>query len=179
MGRLSNDSALYHIIPVSETTPFAQERYNAQLENHEFWERFENTELCTPVAYSSLINDRAAFEAIVGIFRTMDARGLMFAQMNRASDFVKSHLVTDGYRSITLCNKHLMRPSSRRTSSRSQTKYSSDAWIKSLLQALFPKAASVATASKNIPTNTPQYAVQLLRAKRDANAAGNGARPAR
>lgn len=151
----------YHIVPVKETTIYAQKTYNTRTENDEFWEKLPNGNYFTPIAYSSLANDYEAFKMILSIFQDLDDNYLSFNQYNKPSDFVKLHILTDGRQKIALCNKHLLKCVINKK--KKQIKYTHNNWIKNIIKSLFPKAAT----QKNIPTNTPSWALDILNNNRE------------
>ncbi|KAG8362532.1 GbNV_gp93-like [Fopius arisanus] len=149
------NETLYHIVAVKETTSYAQKMYNTRTENDEFWEKLPDGMYFTPIAHSNLANDYEIFKMIVSIFHDLDSNFLSFNEFSSPSDFVHSHIITDGQKRLTLCNKHLLECVKRK---QPQVKYTSPMWLKNVVKALFPKA----TDPKNIPTNTPPWALQIL-----------------
>jgi hypothetical protein len=162
-----SDNYMYHIVPVKETRIYAQTTYNARTETDEFWERLPNGEWYTPYAYSSLINDYDTFKLLVRLFKDLDDNNLVYSHYNNPSDFVKNHIITDGKRKITLCNKHLLKCVGRKKSNklkaingdRRRGRYTSKPWIKGIVKSLFPKA----NTNKTIPTNVPSWAIDILK----------------
>lgn len=141
---------------MKETTIFAQKTFNARNENDEFWEALPDGEWYTPFAYSNLINDFVKFQQIMRIFHDLDENNLVYKTHSNPSDFIKSHIITNGRDRVYLCNKHLLQCVKRKTP---QTRYTSHQWIKNTLKSLFPRAFR----QKNIPTNIPVWALELLR----------------
>lgn len=152
---LENDR-MFHIVPVKETTIYAQKTFNERTENDEFWEALPRGEWYTPYAYSNQRNEFSSFKCVMRIFEDLDSRNLIYTTYSSPSDFIKSHIITDGRDRVYLCNKHLLQCVKRKSQ---QTKYTSNTWIKNVLKSMFPRAFR----QKNIPTNIPVWALELLR----------------
>lgn len=146
----------FHVIPIKNISVTAQS-YNARKVTDEFWEDLGCITYFSPIAYASCCNNYKIFNAVINIFRTLDANNMKYSSLNTASDFVKKHIVTDGSTSVALCNKHLIKTVSKKGTS--QMFYTRLIWIKSILKILFPK---IDATKEGIPTNTPQWAIQLF-----------------
>ncbi|ATZ81496.1 GrBNV_gp93-like protein [Drosophila innubila nudivirus] len=146
----------YHVIPVKNISVLAQ-TYNSQKIPDEFWEDLGKTPYMTPIYYSDCINDVEMFRIILELFKNLDDNSLKFSTLNTPSDFIKRHVITDGIKMITLCNKHLLKSCKKKD--RAQVFYTKDAWIKCILKGLFPKIDS--PEKSGIPTNTPDWAIKL------------------
>lgn len=161
------DKTQFHIVPVRETTKYAQTNFNdleAQRRyvdtntnaTEEFWECLTDssnpTIYTTPIAYCSAIKKKEVFERIMDLCRDLDSKSLVFPINHDVRQMLTQHIITDGCRHITLCNKHLL---NRNASSR--PKYSKNDWTKKMLLYLFP------SISRNkMPTNTPDWAIHLF-----------------
>lgn len=159
---------MFHIVPVKETTIYAQKTFNARTENDEFWEALPPGEWYTPYAYSSQRNDLDTFKCVMQIFKGLDERNLIYRTYTSPSDFIKTHIISDGRNRVYLCNKHLLRCVKRKGA---QTKYTSNVWIRNVLKSMFPRAFR----QKNIPTNIPVWALELLRELAKRNVGGQNA----
>jgi len=146
----------YHVIPVKNISVLAQ-TYNSQKIPDEFWEDLGKTPYMTPIYYSDCINDVEMFRIILELFKNLDDNSLKFSTLNTPSDFIKRHVITDGIKMITLCNKHLLKSCKKKD--RVQVFYTKDPWIKCILKGLFPKIDS--PEKSGIPTNTPDWAIKL------------------
>ena len=96
------------------------------------------------------------FKLLIRIFKDLDENNLVFSHNNSPSDFVKSHIITDGRRKIVLCNKHLLKCVKRK---QRQARYTSRLWIKRVIKSLFPRADK----HKTVPTNIPTWAIDILK----------------
>lgn len=147
----------YHVKPIKDISAYSQANFNSQNVPEEFWEDFDQVLYVSPIAYASNAYKEEIFRSIMKIFYTLDSSYLKYATMNKPSDFVKKHLVTDGGRNIILCHKHLIRQCKRKDK-KPQTYYTRNSWIRLILKSLFPKIEG----SKTIPTNTPQWAMSYM-----------------
>nr|DBA13085.1 TPA: gp93-like protein [Oryctes rhinoceros nudivirus] len=144
----------FHVIPIKNISVTAQS-FNARKVADEFWEDFEHVLYVSPIAYASCINNYNVFNAVVSIFNQLDANNMKYSSLNTPADFVKKHIVTDGLTKICLCNKHLIKSAGKKI----QQFYTRNVWIKSILKLLFPK---IDATKEGIPTNTPQWAINLF-----------------
>jgi len=151
------NGSYYHVIPVKNISVLAQ-TYNSQKIPDEFWEDLGPTPYMTAIYYSDCVANVDMFRIILELFRNLDDSFLKFSTSNTPSDFIKRHIITDGIKRITLCNKHLLK-SCKTKSNRPQTFYTKDQWIKAILKGLFPKIDS--SDKSGIPTNTPDWAIKL------------------
>lgn len=168
----------YHVVSVKETTAYAQTKFNSQIQSkstQEFWECLNSDSLgasdqhseegnsiyspivsyVAPIAFCSSVYNYETFCSIHRICESLDVNSLIFSHYSRPSDLLSKHIITDGRNSISLCNKHLLKRINKKGVNR--PKYTSVGWIKKLLKYLFPKIQS----AKNIPTNTPDWAINL------------------
>lgn len=159
----------YHVVPVKEVTPYTQKRYNKSADvrgagANEFWEVMPNTSTVymTPVANCDLINDYEFVRKIFLKFAELDAESVVYVKDGSAADMVRRHMLTDCLGNVALCNKHLLRPVSRKRGRR-QFKYTNHNWERQTIRALFPKASLI---TKNmIPTGTRSWVVDILNTK--------------
>lgn len=155
----------YHIVPVKEVSVYTQTHYNRSTDvgiSNEFWEALPSTAsvYMTPVANCDLINDYEFVRKIFLKFAELDDSSLIYSKYTSAGDMVKRHLLTDCVGNVALCNTHLLRRVTRKTGD--QIKYTSAAWERKTLKALFPKAMS--TSGRNsIPTGTQAWVLELLK----------------
>jgi hypothetical protein len=146
----------YHITQQKDADAYAQVNFNAQQISDEFWEDFGTRLFVSPIAHCSVIDNCQVFIKMSQLFVELDAKHLKFhIKYNTAADFIKRHIICDVTGEIFLCNKHLLRHSS---SKKPQEFYKRDIWIRSIIKELFPKI----TKLKNIPTNTPLWAMHLI-----------------
>lgn len=155
----------YHVVPVKEVSLYTQTRYNkiadvSVVGNNEFWEVMPNTNTAymTPVASCDLINDYEFVRKIFLKFAELDAESVVYTRYGSASDMVRRHVLTDCVGNVALCNKHLIRPVARKEG---RIKYTSVAWARQTIKALFPKAMS--TTKNNIPTGTQAWVLEILK----------------
>lgn len=145
----------YHVIPIKNISVAAQ-IFNTRKVMDEFWEDLGHVTYFSPIAYASCINDHNIFNAVIGIFKQLDDNNIKYSSLNTPSDFVKKHIITDGITSVCLCNKHLIKSVSKKNP---QYFYTRNVWIKSILKLVFPK---IDATKDGIPTNTPQWAINLF-----------------
>lgn len=159
------DGVQYHIVPVKEVSLYTQTRYNkctnVGISSNEFWEALPNTSTVymTPVANCDLINSYEFVRKIFMKFCELDAESVVYTKYGSAGDMVKRHMLTDCVGNVALCNKHLIRPVARKGR---QIKYTSAAWERQTLKALFPKAMST-SGKTNIPTGTQAWVLDILK----------------
>lgn len=155
------NNTYYHVVPVKKINVAAQ-KYNCHTAQDEFWEFFGNVLYVTPVAYSSAINDFEVFQNMMKTFSVLDKDNLRMSQYDTASDFMKKHFVlnADGTK-MSMCNAHLIRHTS---SKQQQIYYTRPVWLLAILKVLFPK---IDIQKAGIPTNTPQWALNLYNTSKD------------
>lgn len=96
---------------------------------------------------------------ILELFKTLDDHSLKFTSYNTPSDFIRRHIITDGIKQVSLCNKHLLKSGCKKKDGRNQSFYTKTQWIKCILKGLFPKIDS--PYKEGIPTNTPDWAIRI------------------
>jgi hypothetical protein len=148
---------IYHIIPVSDISAYAQINWNVRQSSDSFWESFGHVMYVQPIARAKCIYRSDIFALVVRIFESLDNNNLKYTKLNTPSDFVRKHIITDGSYNIMLCNKHLMRQS-RSKLGRQQRFYTKPSWLKNILMALFPRT----TNKQGLPTDTPQWVLNIL-----------------
>lgn len=134
----------------------AAQIYNAQKIQDEFWEDMGTVAYVSSIDRADCINNPEIFRLVIDIFKHLDDSGLKFSSLTKPSDFIRRHIVTDGGKNISLCNKHLLK---RNTTNKAQVYYTRDAWIKCIMKGLFPKIESA--YKDGIPTNTPDWAINF------------------
>lgn len=115
---------MYHIITISKTSLVAQ-KYNTKNEPDKFWEKLPNGKWLTALCYSSEARNYQVFCNVMKILVDLDINGLRYEKYNKPTDFIKSHLITDGEGNVALCNKHLLRQNRQTSSSSLKTSRSS------------------------------------------------------
>jgi len=138
----------YHIVPVKEINKYAQTRYNSCVINNEFWEKLEHGIYLSAVGYCDIVNDYKCMQTIFCLFRILDEESLVYDRDNTARDMVRKHLITDCVDRVILCNKHLLKPVTRKEK---QVKYTSVNWERQILHTLFSIKTAKTTAT-NVPT---------------------------
>ncbi|ATY70240.1 GrBNV gp93-like protein [Tomelloso virus] len=147
----------YHVIPIKNISVAAQ-LFNSRKVLDEFWEDFEYVPYFRAIAYTDCINDQKIFKNVMVIFQQLDDRNMKYSSLNTPSDFIKRHIITDGVSRICLCNKYLIKTTAKKGNA-PQAFYTRNSWIKAILKLLFPKIDST---KEGIPTNTPQWALNLF-----------------
>lgn len=149
----------FHIIPVKHISTFAQ-HHNSNNISNEFWEDFGDILYAAPIFKWSRVKDINIFDDIYKIFKDLDSNNLKYCTHSKVSDFVEKHIITNGRDKIMLCNKHLLKHFPKKNNG-AQIFYTKDKWKKDLLKILFNKVDIV----KGIPTDTPTWAINLIRSQ--------------
>lgn len=155
--------SLYHVIPVTDISAYAQLYWNSYRGNSDtFWENLGTVAYVRPLYQAkSAFRRRETFLQMWEIFQWLDGSRLKYKKYNTPDDFVRKHLISDGSRHLTLCNKHLLQQRSpKNDDAPPQYFYTRNLWMRQILLLLFPKTKK--TSGGVVTCDTPAWALDLL-----------------
>lgn len=155
--------SLYHVVPVSDISAYAQLYWNSYRGNSDtFWENLGTVAYVRPLYQAkSACRRRETFLQMWEIFQWLDGSRLKYKKYNTPDDFVRKHLISDGSRHLTLCNKHLLQQRSpKNDDAPPQYFYTRNLWMRQILLLLFPKSKK--TSGGVVTCDTPAWALDLL-----------------
>lgn len=159
-GGSARDKVYYHIIPVSETSRFAQQLNSDKDNKREFWENLETRVYVSPIIRSEYHFEETGFRRILNILANLDANRVVFKSgHDKCEDIVTKHLVVDRDGFMTLCNRHLLIQRAKPLkSTKTYAHYNTEHFQLLMLRQLFPK---IDGPRGSMPTSIPLWAIKL------------------